>query len=218
MSNPHNCMSATLDVAEIFFSLQGEGPFMGQPAVFLRLAGCVPPLCPWCDTPHALGPGTRLPVADVVSRVRAHGAAMLVVTGGEPFAQWATGLAELTAVFSGRSRRIQYETSGKAGIPADHRGFVVCSPKPLHAPRLAADCVSRVDAFKFVVDGTNLASVLAFVAENDIAPDKVWLMPLGATRAEQQRRMPMVWEMCARNGFRFAPRLHILTFDTKKGV
>ena len=29
----------------------------GRPAVFFRLAGCVPPLCPWCDTPQALGRG-----------------------------------------------------------------------------------------------------------------------------------------------------------------
>ncbi|MGB4110545.1 MAG: 7-carboxy-7-deazaguanine synthase QueE, partial [Desulfomonilia bacterium] len=41
-------------ISEIFSSLQGEGPWTGLPAVFIRLAGCVEPLCPWCDTSHAL--------------------------------------------------------------------------------------------------------------------------------------------------------------------
>ncbi len=37
-------------VVEVFASFQGEGLFVGEAQVFLRLAGC-PLRCKWCDTP-----------------------------------------------------------------------------------------------------------------------------------------------------------------------
>ena len=206
-----------LEITEIFSSLQGEGPFAGHPAVFVRLAGCVPPFCDWCDTPQALGSGIHMSVQEVEDEIVRHPHPLVVVTGGEPFLQWDTGLERIVHTLRDSGRRVQYETSGKAGIPADHGGFVVCSPKPLHAPVLDPDAAMRVDAFKFVIDA-DIRPVLSFVERHAIDPAKVWLMPLGAVRQEQMRRMAPVWELCVGHGFNFSPRLHILTFNDKKGV
>lgn len=41
----------TLQVSEVFKSVQGEGPFTGCPSVFLRLGICNLS-CVWCDTPY----------------------------------------------------------------------------------------------------------------------------------------------------------------------
>ncbi|MBU0728011.1 7-carboxy-7-deazaguanine synthase QueE, partial [Patescibacteria group bacterium] len=41
-----------LYISEIFYSIQGEGPNAGKPAVFLRLFGCNLN-CVWCDSTHA---------------------------------------------------------------------------------------------------------------------------------------------------------------------
>ncbi len=212
---------ALLDVAEIFTSLQGEGPFAGQPSLFIRLAGCLPPFCPWCDTPHALmkdGPGVRrMSVREMETEITRRPHELVVITGGEPFLQWDSGLSQLDGMLSRCGRRVQYETSGRAGIPSDSRGFVVCSPKPVFAPSLSPACIPRVDAFKFVIH-EDITPVLDFVRSHAVAAEKVWLMPLGACREEQMARMPRVWEQCVRHGFNFSPRLHILTFDDTKGI
>ena len=42
-----------LQLAEIFYSIQGEGMWTGTPAVFVRLAGCNL-ACDFCDTDYSL--------------------------------------------------------------------------------------------------------------------------------------------------------------------
>ncbi|MDQ6925464.1 MAG: 7-carboxy-7-deazaguanine synthase QueE, partial [Candidatus Eremiobacteraeota bacterium] len=75
-----------LQLAEIFYSVQGEGTWTGTPAIFVRLAGCNLS-CAFCDTDYALK--FIAPVGDVIARVRAEGGAcpMVIITGGEPLAQ-----------------------------------------------------------------------------------------------------------------------------------
>jgi 7-carboxy-7-deazaguanine synthase len=206
-----------LEITEIFSSLQGEGPYMGQPAVFIRLAGCIEPYCPWCDSSHAFGPGRRVSPTAVLHELASCPEKLVVITGGEPFRQWRTGLAELVALLHQNGRRVQYETSGRAGIPANHQGFVVCSPKPLHQPQLHNEDIARIDAFKFVIDD-NIEPIRNFVEMNHIPAGKVWLMPLGASRDEQLAGMALLWKDCVRLRYNLSPRLHILAFDQRQGV
>ena len=191
---------------------------MGRPAVFLRLSGCLPPLCPWCDSRHSWEPGEKMRVDAVFEKILAHRCPLVVITGGEPLLQWDRGLDRLAGRLLGEGLALQYETSGKIPFPEGLSGLTVCSPKFLEGRwHLAAGNARRADAFKFVVE-EGIDEILSLVEENRIPREKVWLMPMGATREAQLARTPDLWRLCADNGFNLSARLHVLAFDDKKGV
>ncbi|MDD6088758.1 MAG: radical SAM protein [Desulfovibrionaceae bacterium] len=79
-------MRLMMQVAEIFSSIEGEGRYAGELAVFIRLCGCNL-RCSYCDTPYALtddGSWDDLNPEDIVSRVRSFGCERVTLTGGEP--------------------------------------------------------------------------------------------------------------------------------------
>ncbi|MCP4116327.1 MAG: 7-carboxy-7-deazaguanine synthase QueE [Desulfobacteraceae bacterium] len=202
----------------MFTSIQGEGPFMGRPAAFVRLSGCVKPLCPWCDTKHAWGPGESMPVTWVADKVCGLGNDLVVITGGEPLLQWASGLNHLEDRLIKKGLTVQYETSGKVLIPAESKGFKVCSPKYLDGRwHYVQDNNQRADCFKFVVR-EDLAGVERFVKDQGLSPNRVWIMPLGDHGTDQLALSPGLWEFCVKNRFNFSPRLHTLFFNNQQGV
>ncbi len=207
-----------LDVTEIFNSLQGEGPFSGQPAVFVRLSGCIEPLCPWCDTMYACDTGYSMNLDDAYRKIVSFDTNLIVITGGEPFLQWRNGLKQLEKNLLDQGCRVQYETSGKIEIPSDTKGFSVCSPKYLD-DRWVFDKINlkRAQVFKFVVDN-DFDIIKAFTQRHDISPELVFIMPKGISRKEQLDKFEDTWSFCLENGFHFSPRLHVLTFNNKRGV
>ncbi len=76
----------TLNVCEIFASIQGEGSAQGAPCTFVRLAGC-PLRCRWCDTDYAREGGELSSRADILARVTEIGLPLVEITGGEPLVQ-----------------------------------------------------------------------------------------------------------------------------------
>lgn len=75
-----------LTINEIFYSIQGESTFAGQPCVFVRLTAC-DLRCSWCDTTYAFHEGQRMTVDDVLAEVDKFACPMVEVTGGEPLLQ-----------------------------------------------------------------------------------------------------------------------------------
>ncbi len=210
----------TVLLSEIFYSLQGEGPWAGLPAVFVRLSGCVEPLCPWCDTGYAWSGGEETGISRILETIRSLSSRRVVITGGEPFLQWETGLEELHRILASEAYEIQYETSGKVPVPSLSDALIVCSPKHIGgAWRFEETNLGAVDVFKFVAQGGSwFERIDEFIARYGIDRERVYIMPLGATREEQIRNMEPVFTYCRKRGYRMSPRLQILAFDTRRGI
>jgi 7-carboxy-7-deazaguanine synthase len=136
----------TLQLVEIFYSIQGEGTHTGTPAVFVRLAGCNL-ACAFCDTDYALR--EIADVTAVVARVREAGGScpLVVLTGGEPLAQAAA--LDLIAALRADGRSVHIESNGTIATDLAPDVWLTVSPKERLAPAMAA----RADEVKLIVDG-----------------------------------------------------------------
>jgi 7-carboxy-7-deazaguanine synthase len=81
-------MTATLQVAETFESIQGESTYAGCTCFFIRLAGCNL-ACAYCDTPAARerGGGKEVEIDALADAAAQSRAAIIEITGGEPLLQ-----------------------------------------------------------------------------------------------------------------------------------
>jgi organic radical activating enzyme len=157
-----------LQLAEIFYSLQGEGTWTGTPAVFVRLAGCNLS-CAFCDTDYALK--FLASVDEVVAEVRriGDGAQTVILTGGEPLAQRET--PALIAALQADGRRVHIESNGTLTTDLPEGVWLTVSPKERLSPAMAA----RADEAKLIVDGRVPYEWLASFA----ARTRIFLQPEG---------------------------------------
>lgn len=140
--NPARPMIASagdvFEVQEVFYTLQGEGPFSGMPAVFVRFAGCNL-RCHWCDTDFESSYPSNLMSRDVLlDRIAGllGPASLIVMTGGEPLRQNIAPLIR-RAIDRFPAVHVQIETAGVIGwdnemaddLEIGLRTTIVCSPK-----------------------------------------------------------------------------------------
>lgn len=134
-----------LQLAEIFYSIQGEGAHTGTPAVFVRLAGCNLS-CDFCDTDYSLK--FFASVEQVVARVREVGGdcPMVILTGGEPLAQ--REAIELMQALRRDGRRVHIESNGTIYTELPPDVWLCVSPKEHADQRM----IARANELKFIVD------------------------------------------------------------------
>lgn len=209
----------SVEVHSIFYTIQGEGPLTGHPAVFVRLAGCNLQ-CPQCDTDYTSTRKRMSPEAVLQEVQRLHpGPRLVVITGGEPFRQ-AIGL--LTQLLDDADYQVQIETNGTLPPPDGLAlgTWIVVSPKAGKVHTLTAE---RAVAWKYVLnadsydpeDGLPIRA-LDHTAHPRIArppegfpPGAVYVQPADRQDAAiNGRNLRAVIKSCMRHGYTLQLQLH----------
>jgi 7-carboxy-7-deazaguanine synthase len=225
-------------IAEIFYSVQGEGILLGTPSVFVRASGCNL-RCVWCDTPYASWEpeGEDWPLERIVEEVRKYPARHVVLTGGEPMIM--PGIVELTRRLADHGLHITIETAGTVYQPVAC-DLMSISPKLANSTpyereggrwaaqherlRIQPDVLRRLMAeyeyqLKFVVASPeDLPEIRELVARLQADPQRVLLMPEGVDPEVLRERARWLIEICKREGFRYTPRLQIEVWGAQRGV
>jgi 7-carboxy-7-deazaguanine synthase len=226
-------------IAEIFYSVQGEGRLIGIPSVFVRTSGCNL-RCVWCDTPYTSWrpQGEEWKINTITREVGKYPARHIVITGGEPFL--APELSELTHELKGRGKHITIETAGTIykSVACD---LMSVSPKLANSTpwkkengKFAAAHEARrlnfavlqqlVDEhdyqLKFVVDDKKDFAEIARVIGRlkNIEPSQVLIMPQGKRPSELREKSAWIVELCKKSGYGFTPRLHIELYGNRRGT
>ncbi len=108
-----NLNNMTLNITEIFYSLQGEAREVGIPTVFVRLTGC-PLRCNYCDTAYAFKGNNPLSIEQILSEIAKYKTHYVCVTGGEPMAQ--SNCLGLLDTLIEKGYKVSMETSGSIDI------------------------------------------------------------------------------------------------------
>ncbi|MCW5965264.1 MAG: 7-carboxy-7-deazaguanine synthase QueE [Bryobacterales bacterium] len=228
-----------MKIAEIFYSIQGEGGLVGVPSVFVRTSGCNL-RCVWCDTPYTswTPEGEDLDVAAIVRTVQQHKAAThVVLTGGEPMI--APQIVELSQQLAARRYHVTIETAGTVWQPvACH--LMSISPKLQNSTpherdggrwaaqhdrlRIQLDVLKDLMAgyphqLKFVVEKPeDLDEITELCAQLEADPRNVLLMPEGRDAGILRERAIWLAEVCKQQGYRLSPRLHVDLWGDRRGV
>ncbi len=226
--------SGNLRVQEVFQTIQGEGPFSGCPAVFVRLAGCNL-RCHFCDTDFESGWENVMAPKDlaaaVMRKVWESGIKLIVITGGEPLLQNLEPFLSLVTLMPPYCK-VQIETAGTVwpdgleGYPFYDDLDLVVSPKTVQITPIVR---TKAKAWKYIIregevdpnDGLPLASTQVLGKVSRLARpddyhlrwqrDSIFLQPCDEPDpAKTKHNIQAAIDSCMKYGYRLCLQQHKL--------
>jgi 7-carboxy-7-deazaguanine synthase len=162
-------VSDTLNINEIYISIQGESTFAGLPCIFVRTTACNL-RCSYCDTAYAFTGGTKMSIEEIraqidelakpfsTSKLKAENSKLPLVefTGGEPLLQ--KNVLPLMKMLCDDGFTVLVETSGAIDIspvdPRVHRIMDLKCPSSGESDRMHwknLEFLQATDEIKFVI-------------------------------------------------------------------
>ena len=206
-----------MTINEIFYSVQGESSYAGQPCVFVRLTAC-DLRCSWCDTPYAFHEGTKRTLEDVLAEVDGVGCDLVEVTGGEPLLQ--EEVYPLMDALVSKGNRVLLETGGHRSIERVPAGVVaimdVKCPGSGETHRMDWANLDRLrphDEVKFVIkDREDYDFAREVLARHDLA-SRVKAIHFSPVHGVMDLRQLSEWVLADRLPVRVQVQLHKLIWD-----
>ncbi len=227
-----------IPVNEIFYSIQGEGKYVGNPSVFIRVGGCNLTCSGFgergCDSFYAVDKRYKnewknLSVVDIKKEIEKYlkFSPDLVITGGEP-GLYFDRLYPIIKWFKGA---ITIETNATLSpdfekFPAFKKVAFAMSVKLSNSneeykKRVKTEVINKIaknakkSFFKFVINKDLKKEIEDITTGIDLP---IYCMPLGASKKELENNAPFVFDFCLKNGYRYSDRIHIRLFGKKRGV
>lgn len=200
---------SVLEVQHIFPTIQGEGPYVGQPAIFIRLGGCNL-ACSFCDTEFESFKSRSL--QDILNCVDAFNAAriyqLIVITGGEPLRQ---PLAKLCSALEAQGYHVQIETNGTYYQDLPDTVSIICSPKAptgtYHAIR--PDLLPKITAFKFIISEDDPGYRHVPEVGQSVYQTPVYIQPMDEQDAKQNKKnRNYAVALCQQHGYFLSLQIH----------
>ena len=202
-----------LKVTEIFPTIQGEGPFVGHPAIFIRLSGCNL-ACEFCDT--NFDDFQKLSITEIFDQIMQYSLNsnnlrsknLVVITGGEPFRQ---PIKKLTDFLLKNNFNVQIETNGTLFQDLDSNISIICSPKisnfKYHEIRL--DMLKKISAFKFLISCAKKEySKIPNLGQKD-HDIPVYIQPMDELDEQKNNRnKELAVAICEENGYKLSLQIH----------
>jgi organic radical activating enzyme len=229
ITKPYPDDDGSLKVHSFWYTIQGEGPDAGRPAVFVRLSHCNL-RCFFCDTQFDTGEVREcVEIAyDVVKLAMVNKCPLVVITGGEPFLQ---NVGPFIALVNQAGIAVSIETAGTVFLPSIPRLFakdsvnkIVCSPK---TPLLSPNLIPHIHSLKYIIRAGEVDESDGLPCMSTQIPGKItkiyrpcqslpegtpiYVQPMDeANETERMKNIMETAAVCMKFGYRLSIQLHKL--------
>jgi len=209
-----------LTVNEMFYSLEGEGPYIGIPTFFIRLTGCNL-RCEWCDTKYSFYEGEKKEIDSIVDEAQKYDTKFVCITGGEPLLQ--KDVYKLMYKLLDIGKSIILETSGSISIqdvPTEDDVFIAMDIKTPSSKMVEhnlydnIELLGKKDYLKFVIADQKDYEFSKEIIKKYAFEGEIIFQPVGGLNLKWLAEKVLTDKI----NVRVLPQLHKMIWGDRRGV
>lgn len=212
----------TLNVSEIFFSIQGESTYSGLPFIFVRLAGCNL-RCTYCDTRYSYEEeGEEQTIDNILDEIKKFPCRNVEITGGEPLLQKNSLILMDALIKSGY--RVLLETNGSVDISSVNQNVIKIMD--IKCPGSNQEKSFDINNIKYMKKADEVKFVLSSRKDYDYAKKMIIDHDIGnkcnilMSNVYKSVTLKKIAQWVLEDGLdvRLQPQMHKYIFGDKRGV